>query len=113
MSFSSHQPLSWSPPAGASSGTSPSRSSALSGSPSSCSVSRLPLMSDTERQIPVETRTLRYGVVGFGYWGPNLARPIHQSERSRLVAIADQDAARRARAAREYPNARIVTDAQD
>ena len=30
------------------------------------------------------------GIVGYGYWGPNLARCTSESERCQLVAIADQ-----------------------
>src|SRR5215831_8660876 len=70
-------------------------------------------MPDTDRATATATRTLRYGVIGFGYWGPNIARPIHQSQRSRLVAIAEQDPARRALAERDYPFARMIVDARE
>jgi predicted dehydrogenase len=70
-------------------------------------------MPDADRPHISRTRTLRYGVIGFGYWGPNIARPINQSERSRLAAIAEQDPKRRALAERDYPFARIAVDAQE
>jgi predicted dehydrogenase len=70
-------------------------------------------MPDTDLSTVAETRTLKYGVIGFGYWGPNVARPIHQSTRSRLVAIAERDPNRRALASRDYPFARMVVDAQE
>lgn len=68
-------------------------------------------MPDSDHFAATAVRTLRYGVIGFGYWGPNIARPIHQSMQSRLVAIAEQDPARRALAQRDYPFTRMVVDA--
>lgn len=46
---------------------------------------------------------LRLGLVGYGYWGPNLARNFHQLPEAWLVACADADAARFNEAARLYP----------
>lgn len=46
---------------------------------------------------------LRLGLVGYGYWGPNLARNFHQLPEAWLVACADADAARLNEAARLYP----------
>jgi predicted dehydrogenase len=54
---------------------------------------------------------IRLGVVGFGYWGPNLVRNFSNSEHFDLVAIADLDAALRAKAAKAYPGADIAKDA--
>lgn len=36
----------------------------------------------------------RVGLIGYGYWGPNLARNFHQLADARLVAISDIDAKR-------------------
>ena len=33
--------------------------------------------------------TIKVGIIGFGYWGPNLARNFHEIPASELVAIAD------------------------
>ena len=42
---------------------------------------------------------IRVGMVGYGYWGPNLARSIHDLPAANLAAIADlkQDQLRRAK----------------
>src|SRR5690242_16128925 len=45
---------------------------------------------------------LRVGLIGFGYWGPNLARNFATNPDCKLVRIADQDQARRAAAANAY-----------
>ena len=39
---------------------------------------------------------IRVGVVGAGYWGPNLIRNFAVCPRTRLAAICDSDPARRA-----------------
>lgn len=49
-------------------------------------------------------------VVGIGYWGPNLLRALSRVEGARILACADLNADRRAWAAREYPDIRIVAD---
>lgn len=52
------------------------------------------------------------GVVGFGYWGPNLARNVAASEAMALVAVADPDAERRRAAAAAHPLAAVLADAE-
>jgi predicted dehydrogenase len=52
-------------------------------------------------------------VIGFGYWGPNLARNFANAEGSQLVAICDQDAVKLAAAARHYPTVTATKDFRD
>jgi predicted dehydrogenase len=52
-------------------------------------------------------------VVGYGYWGPNLARCFAEIDGCRVVAVADPSAAALARAAKRHPTARMVTDWRD
>lgn len=54
---------------------------------------------------------IRIGVIGFGYWGPNLARNIAQFDGTELVVVADFDADKRARAQRLYPYIDTAADA--
>jgi predicted dehydrogenase len=56
------------------------------------------------------TADIRVGLVGYGYWGANLARNIHASRGVRLAGIADPDERQRDNAARAYPNAKILSD---
>lgn len=49
-------------------------------------------------------RPITVGVVGYGYWGPNLARNFDSQEGVALVAICDTSPERLARAAARYPN---------
>lgn len=48
------------------------------------------------------------GVIGCGYWGPNLIRNFSTNERSRVVAVCDAQPERAEKAARTY-GVRIVT----
>ena len=49
-------------------------------------------------------------VIGYGYWGPNLARCFAEADGSRLVAVADSSPPALARAARRHPYARMLAD---
>lgn len=55
---------------------------------------------------------IRCGLIGFGYWGPNLARNFHQCSGSTLVRIADTDPRRLAAARDRYPDVDLVPDAR-
>ncbi len=46
------------------------------------------------------------GLVGYGYWGANLARNINGAEPLRLVGVADPDEGQRKKASTTYPAAR-------
>lgn len=50
------------------------------------------------------------GLMGYGYWGPNLARNFGVREDCRLHAICDTKPDRTAKAARDFPQARITND---
>lgn len=50
-------------------------------------------------------RTLTVGVVGLGYWGPNLARNLNQLPGCRLGALCDLDPDRLDKMAQLYPDA--------
>lgn len=52
------------------------------------------------------------GVIGYGYWGPNLARCAAEAQGSRLASIADVSSSSRARASLRHPSARVVDDWQ-
>jgi predicted dehydrogenase len=53
------------------------------------------------------------GVVGYGYWGPNLVRNLHAHPQVRLVAVCDLDPARLDLVRRDYPAVRTTTSARD
>ena len=55
----------------------------------------------------VSVRTLNVGIIGYGYWGPNLTRNFFDIPASELIAIADTKDDRLQRAKSIYPE--IVT----
>ena len=56
---------------------------------------------------------IRVGVIGYGYWGPRVARNFHDLESCELASICDKrpDLARRAKQA--YPNAQVTSDVDE
>jgi len=53
---------------------------------------------------------INIGVIGCGYWGPNLLRNFAENEDAQLRWICDTDADRLASMARRYPMATVTTD---
>ena len=53
---------------------------------------------------------INVAVIGYGYWGPNLARNFHQLPEARLALVSDLDTARLAEVARLYPATTVTAD---
>jgi predicted dehydrogenase len=53
---------------------------------------------------------LRVGVIGYGYWGPNLIRNLMETQRVVVVACADKRLDRRALAQQRYPMLTVTED---
>lgn len=56
---------------------------------------------------------LRVGVIGYGYWGPNIVRNFNATEGSKVVAVCDQNSEALRRAAKLYPGMEITSDCQE
>jgi predicted dehydrogenase len=56
---------------------------------------------------------VNFGVIGFGYWGPNVVRNLASLEGTRVLAIADKSATARKRAQKAYPGVTITSDASE
>ena len=57
-----------------------------------------------------EAMSITVGVVGCGYWGPNLVRNFVENESAELRWVCDRDARRLERVARRFPAARPSAD---
>lgn len=55
-----------------------------------------------------ETPQLRFGVVGYGYWGPHLARNLSRLPTGKVTYIADLSPERRREARHEHPFAQVI-----
>src|ERR1700694_1759671 len=53
------------------------------------------------------------GIIGYGYWGPNLVRTFSELTRARVVAVSDFDVSKLESAERRYPAVRTTTKCQD
>lgn len=54
------------------------------------------------------SKRIKVGLIGYGYWGPNVARNFHQCPRFELARLADSDSTRRAAAREKLPG--VVID---
>lgn len=69
---------------------------------------------EADRYAAVATASrLRFGVIGYGYWGPHLARNLSRLAMGRVTHIADLSPERRREAQREHPSAQVGDSLDD
>jgi predicted dehydrogenase len=56
---------------------------------------------------------VNFGVIGYGYWGPNIVRNLASLEGSQVSGIAEISAGARLRAQKAYPTAKVTADASE
>ena len=56
---------------------------------------------------------VNFGVIGFGYWGPNVVRNLCSLDESQVVSIAELSEKARQRARKAYPNIAVTADANE
>ncbi|MFZ3340871.1 MAG: Gfo/Idh/MocA family oxidoreductase [Terriglobales bacterium] len=56
---------------------------------------------------------IRFGVIGYGYWGPNVVRNLDHIEGSKVVAVSDKSPAALKRVAKSYPHVTVSPDSAD
>jgi predicted dehydrogenase len=56
---------------------------------------------------------MNFGVIGYGYWGPNIVRNLMSLEGSEVRAIAEISPAAQARARKAYPGIKITASAME
>ena len=56
------------------------------------------------------TKTIRVGVIGAGYWGPNIVRNLHEAPGAEAVAVADLSEERLDAIRKRFPAVRATTD---
>ena len=57
--------------------------------------------------------TINVGVIGLGYWGPNIVRNIHTEPESKLVICCDINAGRCQKMAQLYPGIELTQEMED
>lgn len=53
---------------------------------------------------------VKFGVIGYGYWGPNVVRNLDQLGKADVLALCDLSAAAREKAQKAYPHIEISSD---
>jgi predicted dehydrogenase len=53
---------------------------------------------------------IRFGVIGYGYWGPNIVRNLHGLDSTRVTMVSDKSPAALARLRKSYPEIQAVAD---
>ena len=56
------------------------------------------------------TKTIRVGVIGAGYWGPNIVRNLYEAPGAEAVAVADLSQERLDAIHKRFPAVRVTTD---
>src|SRR5437660_12927005 len=56
---------------------------------------------------------IRIGVIGYGYWGPNVVRNLHRVEGSRVQLVCDKNPEMLCRVRQAHPGIKTTTVADD
>jgi len=62
------------------------------------------------RNVRGEKDMIKVGVIGYGYWGPNLVRNFATSGKTTLAMVCDLHSKRLAQAQLNYPGVKVTTD---
>jgi predicted dehydrogenase len=57
--------------------------------------------------------TVRIGVIGYGYWGPNIVRNFHNTNNAVVASVCDINPKALERVQRSYPSVTTTTDPMD
>ena len=56
---------------------------------------------------------IRVGIIGYGYWGPNLVRNFAEMQAAEVAAVADLDKGKLASVQRRFPAIKVTTNFQE
>lgn len=56
---------------------------------------------------------ISFGIIGYGYWGPNLLRNFSELPGARVAAVADLDVAKLGVVQKRYPAVKVTSNFQD
>jgi predicted dehydrogenase len=74
----------------------------------------LPSVLDLDCHVPDKAAdVVRVGVIGYGYWGPNVVRNLHSLDNCAVASICDQSSAALRRANRSYPGVQLTSNMAD
>src|SRR5277367_3721959 len=56
---------------------------------------------------------IKFGVIGYGYWGPNIVRNLDLMDKAEVLAVRDKSPASRKRVQKAYPGVRVTGDSAE
>ncbi len=56
---------------------------------------------------------IKVGVIGYGYWGPNIVRNFHGQEGSRVVSVCDKSSKSLQRVRQAFPDMHTTSDCRE
>ena len=56
---------------------------------------------------------VKFGVIGYGYWGPNVVRNLTQLEEADVLTVCDKSPASRRRIQKAYPHVKITNNSTE
>jgi predicted dehydrogenase len=56
------------------------------------------------------SEVIRFGVIGYGYWGPNVVRNLDQLDKADVLGVSDLSASARKRVQKAYPHLEVTSD---
>src|SRR5580698_8577811 len=56
---------------------------------------------------------IKFGVIGYGYWGPNIVRNLRGLDSATVVSICDKSSAALRRAKQAYPDIHVTTESSE
>ncbi|HEX8817746.1 MAG TPA: Gfo/Idh/MocA family oxidoreductase [Terriglobales bacterium] len=56
---------------------------------------------------------IKFGVIGYGYWGPNVVRNLVHTDGCKVVGISDKSPAARKRASKAHPDIPVTAHAEE
>jgi predicted dehydrogenase len=78
---------------------------------------RAPLPVSVLRRIPLASErkhsVINIGIIGYGYWGPNLVRNFAETPGANVAAVSDLDTGKLAVVQRRFPAVKTTTDFRD
>jgi predicted dehydrogenase len=57
--------------------------------------------------------TVKFGIVGYGYWGPNVVRNLQSLAGAEITAVCDKSSASRKRAHKSYPHIYVTSETSE
>ena len=68
------------------------------------------VLPDQQPGASTNTDVIRVGVIGYGYWGPNIVRNLSALDRCEVLSVCDRSAKALKRAQKTYPGVHLTTD---